>query len=54
MNISIETDAHLMELNDIYYHGIIISGESMSVRKEIGDEIIGATANLSNTIYMSK
>eukprot|EP01084_Bolivina_argentea_P202155 345461_1 len=30
----------------------LITGESMSVHKEIGDEIIGATVNLSNTIYI--
>ncbi len=30
----------------------LITGESMSVHKEMNDEIIGATVNLSNTIYI--
>jgi len=30
----------------------LITGESMAVHKEVGDEVIGATVNLSNTIYI--
>eukprot|EP01083_Nonionella_stella_P063993 166388_1 len=30
----------------------LITGESMAVHREIGDQVIGATVNLSNTIYI--